>query len=102
MKLNFYHQDFPVPWLSATHRQRPKPRTLGSAHFNAKEREKKKRQARREKEKKWVEVRKVNLSSQTQAITALIGNEEQNEKQEKEQKERNNSGISYEFKLRNR
>ena len=61
--------------------------TAGSARVNAKERDKKKRQWRRAKERKGIEVQRAKPPTPTGAIDALIWNEEQNEKQKKEKKE---------------
>ena len=56
--------------------------------MNAKERDKKKRQVRREKKMKGIETQRENHSTPSRAIDALTGDEEQNGNR-REQKERN-------------
>ena len=58
------------------------------ARINAKERDKKKRQERRAKKRKGIEAQRVKPSTPSQAIDALIGDEEQNGEQKKETRNR--------------
>ena len=60
---------------------------------NAKEREEEERRVRRAKEKKGVEAQEVKPPTQTRATEALIGDEEQNEKQKKRTKKETASGA---------
>ena len=57
---------------------------MWSACINAKEREKKERQARRVKKRKEIEAQKMKPSFPSRVIDGLIGDEEQNGKQKKE------------------
>ena len=58
--------------------------TAGSAHINAKERDKNERKVRRVKKRKWIEAQRVKHPTSSRATDALIGDEEQNGKQQKE------------------
>ena len=57
---------------------------MESARKNAKEREKKERQVRKAKKKNGIKGERAKPSTSTQAIDALIGEEEQNRKENKE------------------
>ena len=70
----------------------PTPNTAGWLHINAKERDKKERQGRRAKKRKGIVAQKVKPSTPIREIDALIGHEEQNEKQKKEKKKETGSG----------
>ena len=59
---------------------------MGSAHINAKEREKKEREGRRAKKTKGSEGQRVKPPNPTRAIYELIGVEEPNGKQKKGEK----------------
>ena len=57
------------------------PDTVGSAHINAKEREKKERQVKGTNKKKGIEAQRVKPSTLSQGTDARIGDEEQKGKQ---------------------
>ena len=59
------------------------PTTAKLTRINVKERDKKGRQVRRAKKKKWVEAQRVKPLTTSRGIDALIGNEEQNGKQKR-------------------
>ena len=61
---------------------------MGRRTFKAKKKDKKERRVRRTKKNKGIEAQGVKPPTQTRAIDALIGEEEQNGKQKKEEKER--------------
>ena len=51
--------------------------------INAKETDEKERQGKRAKKRKGIDSQRAKLPTPTQAVDALIGDEEQNEKQKK-------------------
>ena len=62
------------------------------ARINTKEREKKERQVRREKKRKGIEAQTVKHSTPSLPTDALIGNEEQNEKQKRTKRKKQEVG----------